>query len=265
MLVGGFVLSNRLFRPAVLIPVYNHEHAIAATLMDVLEYKLDVLLVDDGSTEQCRHVLASLADKYKDRVSLLILNQNGGKGHAVKSGLNVLETKGYTHALQVDADGQHNLTDIPQFIMEGKKAASALIAGYPVYDSSISKGRLYGRYLTHVWVWINTLSFTIKDSMCGFRLYPILQFNRLLETAPCGNRMDFDPEVIVRWLWVGGAIKHIPTQVNYPSDGVSHFLLYKDNALISWMHTRLFFGMLRRLPTLIRRQLRQTFGGQHGK
>lgn len=249
--MGEFALSNASFKPGILIPVYNHEHAIEHTLADVLEYGFNVLLVDDGSDQSCAEVLQALAEKHTDRVTLLRLPSNGGKGAAVKAGLKKLRTMGMSHGLQVDADGQHNLADIPEFIDQGRAKPEALIAGYPQYDETISNGRLYGRYLTHVWVWINTLSFTIKDSMCGFRLYPVHKMVTLLEAEPCGNRMDFDPEVIVRWRWRNGHIVNVQTRVNYPADGVSHFKLLHDNVLISWMHTRLFFGMLIRLPRLL--------------
>ncbi|GAC13130.1 glycosyltransferase family 2 protein [Aliiglaciecola lipolytica] len=248
-------MNNSEFRPAILIPVYNHEHAIVNTLQQVMTYGHPVLLVDDGSHEPCAKVLATLASQNANQVSLLRLPINGGKGHAVKAGLRRLYQDGYTHGLQVDADGQHNLEDIPEFMRLGQQSPHTLIAGYPQYDDSISNGRFYGRYLTHIWVWINTLSFTIKDSMCGFRLYPVNEFTQLLETEPCGNRMDFDTEVIVRWLWRGGKIHNVHTKVNYPTDGVSHFKLFSDNVLISWMHTRLFFGMLIRLPRLLWQKL----------
>jgi hypothetical protein len=99
-------------------------------------------------------------------------------------------------------------------------------------------------------VWINSLSFAIKDSMCGFRVYP-LQTTLAVLVPGIGKRMDFDPEVAVRLVWAGTPIINVPTAVRYPTDGVSHFHLFKDNALISAMHTRLFFGMLWRLPRLV--------------
>ena len=115
------------------------------------------------------------------------------------------------------------------------------------------KGRLYGRYLTHVWVWINTLSLAIKDSMCGFRVYPLVR--TLAAIVPSiGKRMDFDPEIAVRLVWAGTQVVNLPTRVTYPADGVSHFDVWRDNLRISAMHTRLFFGMLWRLPGLLWRR-----------
>ena len=132
----------------------------------------------------------------------------------------------------------------------------SLVAGYPVFDVDIPRIRFYGRYLTHFWVCINTLSFAIRDTMCGFRVYPLVAVVAMLKQEKCGNRMDFDPEVIVRWYWRGGKVINLPTRVRYPTDGISHFDKWKDNLLISLMHARLFLGMLYRLPGMLWRRAR---------
>lgn len=118
------------------------------------------------------------------------------------------------------------------------------------------KGRLYARYLTHVWVWINSLSLQIPDSMCGFRVYPLPPVLALIDSVKLGKRMDFDPEVLVRLAWRNQPMRWLPTKVHYPTDGLSHFRLLHDNALISSMHTRLFFGMLLRAPQILWRRWR---------
>lgn len=255
--MGASALDNAMdFKAAVLIPVYNHQKAIGSTLKNVVQYDYPVLLVDDGSEPECRDVLISLTQTYSGRVTLLRADQNSGKGAAVKAGFRMLLADGYSHALQVDADGQHDVADLPRFMQAGRINPDRIIAGYPQYDKSVPKLRYYSRYLTHIWAWINTLSFEITDSMCGFRLYPLDGVVQLLDQEPCGDRMDFDTEILVRWLWRGGLIKNLPTKVHYPLDGVSNFDVFHDNVFITWMHTRLFFGMLRRLPTLIWRRLK---------
>lgn len=247
---------NGQFRPAVLIPVYDHELAIGPTLDQVLAHDYPVLMVDDGSGDTCRDTLIELRDRYPQLVSLVRLEQNGGKGAAVKTGFNALLEQGFSHAVQIDADGQHDISDLPLFLETAALNPGSLVTGYPVFDEDIPRARFYGRYLTHVWVWINTLSFDIRDTMCGFRVYPLAAVVELLEQEKCGNRMDFDPEVIVRWHWRGGKIMNLPTRVRYPIDGISHFDVWQDNLLISLMHARLFFGMLYRLPGILWRKAR---------
>lgn len=238
--------------PLVIIPVFDHEHAIGAMVAGVLDSACDCLLVDDGSGEACARVLDALAQQHAPRVRLLRLARNSGKGGAVLAGFREAHRLGYSRVLQIDADGQHDPRDIPRFIAASAEHPGAIICGIPEYDASVPKGRLYGRYLTHVWVWINTLSLTIRDSMCGFRVYPLAPVIRLMEEETIGLRMDFDIEVIVRLFWRGVPVRNLRTRVTYPSDGVSHFDVWRDNVRISRMHARLFFGMVRRLPGWMR-------------
>ena len=238
---------------ALVIPNYNHHIAIEKTLTDLAQYQLPCYLVDDGSDEQTRYILQALADKFS-WVTLIQHPYNRGKGAAVMSGLRQAYRDGFSHALQVDADGQHNLADIPLMISASEQQPNALISGQPQYDESVPKGRLYGRYITHFWVWVETLSFDIQDSMCGFRVYPLAATEQLFSQQALGERMDFDIEVMVKLHWQGTPIVHVPTNVIYPEDGISHFQGVKDNVRISWMHTKLFFGMLGRLPRIIAKQ-----------
>ena len=243
------------FQPWVVVPVYEHEHAIGTTVERLMPHGVPILLVDDGSGASCAAVLRALADTHAGRVSLLRLDANGGKGAAVIAGMREAATRGASHALQIDADGQHDADDVPRFLAEAQAHPDAVVNGRPVYDESVPKGRLVGRYATHVWVWINTLSFDIADSMCGFRIYPLAATLAMLEREHVGLRMDFDVEVIVRLHWAGLEVRNLPTRVTYPLDGVSHFRLWQDNVRISKMHARLFFGMLWRSPRLLARRM----------
>ena len=243
---------NAGFRPLVVIPVHDHEHAIAAMVDGVQSVGQDCLLVDDGSRASCAAVLRELA--LRQGVHLLRLEQNQGKGGAMLAGFIEAERLGATHVLQIDADGQHDTQDIPRFLAAAAKEPDAVINGTPIYDASVPKVRLYGRYLTHVWVWINTLSFAIRDSMCGFRVYPLVAVLELIAEEPIGRRMDFDPDIIVHLYWRGVPIRNLRTPVRYPTDGVSHFDFWHDNLRISRMHARSFFGMLRRMPRLLARK-----------
>ncbi|QRK05203.1 glycosyltransferase family 2 protein [Archangium violaceum] len=237
------------------IPVYNHGEAVGAVVGGVRAQGLPCVLVDDGSEPGCAAVLDALAEGDRSGIELVRLPENQGKGGAMMAGLRAAKERGFSHALQIDADGQHDTSDIPRFLHLAEQSPEKLICGTPVYDASVPKGRLYGRYATHIWVWINTLSFTIRDSMCGFRVYPLEPTVQLLDTVKLGKRMDFDVEVLVRLFWRGMGIVNNPTPVRYPSDGISHFDVLWDNVRISRMHARLFLGMLVRLPLLLWRKV----------
>jgi glycosyltransferase involved in cell wall biosynthesis len=245
-----------MFQPCVVIPVYNHEHAIGNVLAQVLAHGLPVILVDDGCSAACAAVLDGLAAAHPDRVVLERHAVNQGKGGAVLTGFTRAAQDGFTHVLQVDADGQHSVADVPRFLAAARAAPHAVVAGCPLYDESVPALRLYARYLTHVWVWINTLSLAIRDSMCGFRVYPVAPVLALARRRRLGLRMNFDIEILVRLYWDGLAIVNLPTRVGYPDDGVSHFKAWTDNVLISRLHMTLFFGMLPRIPSLLVRAWR---------
>lgn len=238
------------------IPVYNHPATVGGIVEAVRRHGLRCVLVDDGSESGCAQVLDELAREHGDALALVRLPRNRGKGGAMMAGLREAHRQGYTHALQIDADGQHDTGDIPRFLAVSREHPQAVVCGCPVYDASVPKSRLYARYATHAWVWIHTLSFDIRDSMCGFRVYPVAAVVDVIDREAPGERMDFDVEVLVRLHWRGLRIVSQPTRVSYPRDGISHFRVWLDNLLISRMHALLFFGMLRRFPQLMWRRMR---------
>ncbi|MEK7889410.1 glycosyltransferase [Burkholderia contaminans] len=239
----------------IVIPIYNHRDAIGDTLARLVVHGLPIIVVDDGSDEPTQQVLAGLAQRYAEAVTLLRLPANGGKGAAVMAGLRAARAHGYRHAIQIDADGQHDAADVPKFVAAAKAEPDAVILGRPRFDGSVPKARLYGRYLTHVWVWIETLSMDIPDAMCGFRLYPVDAVCELIDAVSIPTRMAFDSEILVRLHWRGLTFRTIHTRVVYPPDGVSHFDVWRDNLRISMSHTRLVAGMLARAPLLLARRL----------
>ena len=244
------------FQPKLcfIIPVYDHSTNLYAFVKEITKKKFPIILVDDGSHDVCKKIMMQL-DKEIEGVTLKSHALNLGKGAAIKTGLKEAKKSGFSHAIQIDADGQHNIEDISRFVLEMNKQPNALVSGFPSFDKTVPKLRYYSRYATHLWVWINTLSKDIKDSMCGFRIYPVDQSCLLLSTQKMGDRMEFDSEFMVRWYWTGKPIVQIETRVIYPEDGISHFSLFRDNLLITWMHSRLFFGMLKRLPKLLKQKI----------
>ncbi|WP_049623027.1 glycosyltransferase family 2 protein [Frateuria defendens] len=243
------------FAPCALIPIYNHKDTIAQTVHALRAHGLPVLVVDDGSDAATRAVLDDLA-QHTEGMTLLRLPHNQGKGRALEAGLRAAHAAGHSHALQIDADGQHDAGDAPRFLAASRECPRAMVCGAPVYDASVPHARLYGRYVTHVFVWIETLSLSIRDSMCGYRLYPLAETVAELARRRVPARMDFDTEIAVRLAWRGVPVRNLPTRVRYPEGGLSHFRMLRDNLRISAMHTRLLLGMLPRIPLLLWRRLR---------
>ncbi len=245
-----------------IVPSYNHITAIGGVIECLKQAGLPVFVIDDGNQSPVKEKLQKLDDK-ANGVFVHRLEINGGKGAAVMKGFSLASDAGFTHALQVDADGQHDLTVIPQMIALATRYPEALITGKPVYNESMPKARKFGRWLTHIWVWVETLSFTITDSMCGFRIYPLGAVQLLLAQETLGRRMDFDPEIMVRLFWRGTSVVMVPVQVNYPPNNISNFETFKDNWRITCMHTRLVFTMLLRLPSILSHRPSKIDSGAH--
>ncbi len=250
------------FNPCAIIPVYNHHAQLAKVVQSLHAQGLHCILINDGSDSQIAEKLEVLSESSAD-ITLSHLSWNQGKGAAVMDGLMRAKAAGFTHAIQVDADGQHDTSALPELMSTAQQYPDALISGRPVYDSSVPKSRLYGRKITQFWVCIETLSRNITDAMVGFRVYPLASVCQLITSTDITRRMDFDIEIMVRLDWAGVPIKSVPVNIIYPEGGTSHFDAVQDNIRISLLHTRLFFGMLKRLPVLLPRHFKKT--AEHDK
>ncbi|HVG04586.1 MAG TPA: glycosyltransferase family 2 protein [Burkholderiaceae bacterium] len=237
------------------MPVYDH-HAALPRLVDALRpTSLTAWLVDDGSHPPCAQAVQSLCADNAQWLRYLRHDTNQGKGAAVLAGLRAAHAAGFTHAVQIDADLQHDPSRIGEFVEAAERNPAAVINGVPHYDASVPAVRLHGRRITTVLVWAHTLSREIADAMCGFRLYPIAPAIACDDRARIGRRMEFDAEIIVRLFWAGVPVVNLSTPVTYPADGVSHFRMLRDNVRMASLHLRLLAGMLMRLPRLLPRRI----------
>ncbi len=234
-----------MFRPCILIPTYNNAHTIGDVVDAARAHLGDVLVIDDGSDGEARATLGLLARE--GRATVRRRPTNGGKGAAVVDGLRLAQELRFTHALQIDGDGQHDLDDIPRFLAAARARPAAMITGRPVFDATAPRSRRIGRLISQFWVSLETAGRVIHDPLCGFRVYPV---EATLAARPRAMRMGHDPEVAVKLYWRGAPIINIDTRIKYLSadqGGVSHFHLFWDNLEMSWTHTRLCVQMGPRL------------------
>lgn len=241
----------------LLIPTYNTGPKLAETVRAALEVWSPVWVVVDGSTDGSDAALQPLLDEHPDDLRVLRLPVNSGKGAAVLHGVKEALPLGYTHVLTMDADGQHPPSHIAPFMAASQANPNAVILGLPQFDASAPAIRLRGRKIANWWARLETQS-DIGDCLFGFRVYPAAPLRDVMERTIWARRFDFDPEVAMRLIWRGHPPINVPAPCRYftPAEGgVSHFNYYRDNVLLTWMFTRLFFGGLLRLPVLIRRRL----------
>jgi glycosyltransferase involved in cell wall biosynthesis len=213
--------------------------------------------VVDGSTDGTLEALQALSREDPD-IRVLALPRNQGKGAAILHGLREAEAAGYTHAMTLDADGQHPTDKILEFMATSTANPEALILGLPVFDASAPRVRVHGRKISNWCTGLETLGAGIGDSLYGFRVYPIAPLREIMERQPWMRRFDFDAEAAVRLCWRGVRPINLAAPVKYfrPEEGgVSHFRYLRDNVLLTWMHVRLILEGLVRLPFLLGRRL----------
>jgi glycosyltransferase involved in cell wall biosynthesis len=234
-------------KPCLLIPDYDHKDEIGGVIASLAFAGLPCWIVDDGSGPETRARLDELAGAHA-WVQVHRRERNGGRGAALKTGYRLACERGFTHALQLDADAQHDAADVPRFLAEMEREPRALVLGAPQFDESAPKSRLYGRQLSRVMVWLATLSFDVVDPLCGFRGIPLAETLELLDTVPCGDHMEFDPELVIRLHRAGVPVRNVPTRVRYRRGGLSHFDTLRDNARLSRVYARSLGRMLAELP-----------------
>ncbi len=244
-------------RHLVLIPSFNSGSKLAETVRAARARWPDVWVVVDGSTDGSGEALLAEAAGDTGGPRVLVLPENRGKGAAVLHGLREAAAAGFTHALTMDADGQHPAERIPAFVEASRADPGAMVLGLPVFGPEAPVVRVRGRRVSNWWAGLETGWAGIGDSLCGFRVYPIAPLLEAMERTRWMRRFDFDPEAAVRLSWLGVRAVNLPAPVRYLSaaeGGVSHFRYLRDNALLTWMHTRLVLGALLWLPVLVRRR-----------
>lgn len=243
----------------VLIPSYNPGPMVYETVRGARCHWSPVWVIVDGSDDGTPAGLEAMA-REDPGLRVVVLPENRGKGEAVLHGALLAAKEGYTHILTMDSDGQHPAACIPQFMARSMEEPGAMILGDPVFDASAPRIRLRGRKISNWWANLETLWAGIHDSLFGFRVYPIAPLVREMQARRWMRRFDFDVEAAVRLSWRGVPAINLPAPVRYfrPEEGgVSHFNYWRDNALLSGMHARLFCGFMLRLPVLLTRRLRR--------
>ncbi|MFN2425173.1 MAG: glycosyltransferase family 2 protein [Candidatus Binatia bacterium] len=240
-------------RICLLIPHYEHAGAIGALLdrlaPHVLENSLACFVVDDGSAEAARKVLREL-EKRLPWMTVVWREHNGGQGAAKRTGYRHALAAGFTHSLELDADGQHDTDDVPRFLALMKANPSAAVLGKPEFGPEAPKARIWGRQLSRGLVWAACVSTTVRDPLCGYRGLPLAPAVSVIDSVHTGNRMSFDPEFAVRLYRAGLPIVTLPTRVSYPTDGVSHFDMVRDNLRLAGTYVRLLAELPFQLPAI---------------
>lgn len=244
----------------LLIPSYNPGKLVISTVQDALTKWQPVWVVADGSTDGSTEALQKMAEN-TPHLKVIVLPHNQGKGAAVMEGLLQAADAGFTHVLTMDADGQHPAQLIPLFMQISMQNPDAMVLGKPVFDESAPQLRVQGRKISNALANLETLWVGIGDSLYGFRVYPIAPLLVIMQKHSFMRRFDFDIEAVMRLCWaqIRPINQDAPVKyLNAQEGGVSHFNYWRDNALLTGMHIRLFIAFLIRLPLLFWRRYKHS-------
>ncbi len=240
----------------LLIPSYNTGPRLLSTVQEALAHWVPVWVVVDASTDGSHEPVVELARQHP-QLRVLLRPINGGKGAAVLTGAEAALVAGFTHALVMDADGQHPADRIADFMTASAATPTALVLGKPLFGPEAPQLRLQGRKLSIGLVRLELLGPGIDDPLFGFRVYPLGALVRVLNSTRFARRYDFDPEVAVRMVWDGAPTHNLPATCRYiakTDGGISHFHYLRDNLRMIWLHTRLIGQLLWRWPAALRHQ-----------
>ena len=236
----------------VIIPTYNHSHCLDRLASEIGGLELPLFIVDDGSNletkEACKAVLAK-----HSHVELLTFEENAGKGKASQKGFEAAYKAGFSHAILIDADGQHDVKEMPQFIKAATSRPEALVMGNPIFGPEAPSIRVQGRKVTQFWVHLETLMGGLGDALFGFRCYPLESVTNL--AGNFGRGMDFDPEIAVRLYWAGVPILNLDCKVSYDTSQPSNFNMLGDNVKMIKLHTKLVIETLFTFPKVAYRRV----------
>lgn len=227
-----------MIRVCAIVPTYDNPLTVRGVVDRLRSHDLNVIVIDDGSGPDGERACQQL--QADGLATVVRLDKNKGKGAACKAGFTKARELGFSHVLQVDADGQHDQDQVPLFVTTANQNPTALILGYPIYDETAPRARKIARRITNFWVAVEVGGRQkIRDAMIGFRIYPLAA---IAQMGTIGDRMDFDIEIAVRLVRNGCNTVNLPIKVRYPNaseGGISHFRPLHDNLRFAWLHSKL--------------------------
>jgi len=232
---------RELFREkkcCVIIPTYNNNQTIEKVISDVLVYTTQIIVVNDGSTDNTPDILNQF-----DNIHVVSYAKNQGKGYALRTGFKEAWENGFEYAVTIDSDGQHFASDLPKFIEAIDRNPNAIIIGNRNMEQAGIPGKSsFGNRFSNFWFKFET-GIRLPDTQSGYRLYPLKPISKMRFFT---RKYEFEIEIIVRAAWKGVEVTHVPIQIYYaPKETrISHFRPFQDFSRVSVLNTILVFYAL---------------------
>jgi len=216
--------------PCVVIPTFNNERTLEAVVRGAALHGLEVFVVNDGSTDQTAEILARI-----EGIEVVTHEANRGKGAALKTGFEYAHTRGYSHAITLDSDGQHNSEEIPLFVAALQREPETLFLGTrDLVAAGAGWGSRFGNFMSSFWIWVETGA-RLADTQTGYRVYPLAS---VLALDLRGDGFGFEVEVLVKSAWSGTHLGSVHIVVRYfeGEERVSHMRPVVDFMRIAWLN-----------------------------
>ncbi len=221
-----------MYKPLVAVPLYNHSKTLPTVIEDVKKYFVDILVVDDGSTDNSKQVISEL------NVNCITHEKNQGKGQAILTAAKYAKENGFTHILTIDADNQHYAEDLFKLSKVAEENENSIVIGKRNFNTeNVPGSSKFGRKFSAFWARVQTGK-KIVDIQSGLRVYPLIIFDCLKFSD---KRYSFEVEVVIKSVWAGFTVKEEDVKVKYhkAQERVSHFNFIADNFRLSVLNTKL--------------------------
>jgi glycosyltransferase involved in cell wall biosynthesis len=214
----------------VVVPTYNNARFLQSTIEDTLQYSENVIIINDGSTDQTEEILKNFGQK----ITVFSYKKNRGKGYALRCGFDIAENQGFKYVITMDSDGQHAAADLPLFYEKIAQNPDSVIVGSRLLQhKNMPAGNTFANKFSNFWFAIQTGK-RLPDTQTGFRLYPL---QKMRSMRPFLSRYEAELELLVRLAWRNVNIISIKINVNYPDDRITHFRPFADFLRISILNT----------------------------
>jgi glycosyltransferase involved in cell wall biosynthesis len=220
-----------LHKICVIIPTYNNAQTLENVIQDVLQYTDQVIVVNDGSTDQTTAIL-----NRRTEVQSIGYEKNKGKGYALRTAFAFALSRGFDYAITIDSDGQHFASDLPNFMTAISEGPESIYIGARNMDQATVPGKSsFGNKFSNFWFWVTT-GRSMPDTQSGYRWYPIRRMRNINFVT---RKFEFEIEVLVRSSWNGIPVRNIPVNVFYPEKGkrITHFRPFTDVTRITILNT----------------------------
>lgn len=217
----------------VIIPTYNNGQTIGRVAQETLAECDDVIVVDDGCTDNTEEELSKVSG-----ITVVRHDKNRGKGQALKSGFAKAKELGFCYAITLDGDGQHYPRDIARLLKANQQHPGAIIIGKRnLTNAERSGGSKFANAFSNFWFNVQT-GRMLSDTQSGYRLYPLKKLHLLPLVSA---RYEAELSLLVFASWHGVEIHETLIDVYYPprEERVSHFRPAADFTRISILNTLL--------------------------